>query len=52
MPNPFFGKDSTKAFKEACEENDEDRTKRMNELHYTNYKPSSKQKNRRKTRKV
>lgn len=48
MVNPYFGKDITKAYKEACEENDEIRTKRLNELHYTDYKPPSKQKNRRK----
>ena len=52
MPNPYFGKSDTIAYKAACEEKDEDRTKRMNELHYTDYKPLSKQKNRRKVRKL
>lgn len=52
MPNPYFGKSDTTAFRAACEENIEDRVKRMNELHYTDYKPSSKQKNRRKARKL
>ncbi len=48
--NPYFGKSNTTAFKAACEEDNEIRTKRMNELHKTDYKPSTKQKNRRKAR--
>jgi len=50
--NPYFGKLGITAFKAACEEDDETRTKRMNELHQTDYKPKSKQKNRRKSRKL
>jgi len=35
--NPYFGK-TTKSFKEACESmHTEDHTKRMNELHHTDY---------------
>lgn len=42
--NPYFGKNNMAAFKAACEEDNEIKTKRMNELHLTNYKPKNKKK--------
>ena len=36
--NPYFGKNSTKAFREACESmHTEEHVTRMNELHHTDY---------------
>lgn len=38
--NPFFGKKDISAFKEACTViNTPQHEKRMNELHFSNYKP-------------
>ncbi len=50
--NPYFGKFNASTFKIMENEDIETRVKRMNELHKTDYKPSTKQKNRRKAQKL